>query len=118
MSFERPRGRTPRSRSRAPREGVLIIALLGILLMLAPVLARIKGADADWQSVGVVKKQAFNGKLGDVPTGGPYELHTDTYIITARHRPDVELQRAGHASMVETQAGETYLAYLCGRPLR
>jgi len=48
---------------------------------------------------------------------GPYELHPDTYIMSARHRPDVELQRAGHASLVETQSGETYMAYLVGRPL-
>jgi xylan 1,4-beta-xylosidase len=50
--------------------------------------------------------------------GGPYELHPDVYIVTARHRPDAPLQRAGHADFVETQAGETYLVYLCGRPLR
>ncbi len=49
---------------------------------------------------------------------GPYELHPDTYIMTARHRPGAELQRAGHASLVETQSGETYMAYLIGRPLR
>ncbi len=49
---------------------------------------------------------------------GPYELHPDTYILSARHRPDVELQRAGHADFVETQNGETYMVYLCGRPLR
>ncbi len=49
---------------------------------------------------------------------GPYELHPDTYILTARHRPDAELQRAGHADLVETQGGETYMVYLCGRPLR
>jgi len=49
---------------------------------------------------------------------GPYELHPDTYILTARDRPDVELQRAGHADLVETQSGETYMVYLCGRPLR
>src|SRR6478672_113048 len=49
---------------------------------------------------------------------GPYELHPDTYIMSARQRPDVELQRAGHASLVETQNGETYLSYLVGRPLR
>ncbi len=48
---------------------------------------------------------------------GPYELHPDTYILTARHRPDVELQRAGHADLVETPAGETYMVYLCGRPI-
>ena len=49
---------------------------------------------------------------------GPYELHPDAHILSSRHRPDVELQRAGHADLVETQAGETYLVYLCGRPLR
>ena len=49
---------------------------------------------------------------------GPYELHPDTCILSARHRPDVELQRAGHADLVETQNGETYMVYLCGRPLR
>ncbi|QOY88791.1 glycoside hydrolase family 43 protein [Paludibaculum fermentans] len=49
---------------------------------------------------------------------GPYELHPDVYILTARHRPDVELQRAGHADLVETAAGETYMVHLCGRPIR
>jgi xylan 1,4-beta-xylosidase len=49
---------------------------------------------------------------------GPYELHPDTYILSARNRPDAELQRAGHADLVETQNGETYMVYLCGRPLR
>ncbi len=49
---------------------------------------------------------------------GPYELHPDRYIMSARQRPDCELQRAGHASLVETQTGETYMAYLVGRPLR
>ena len=36
----------------------------------------------------------------------------------ARHRPDAALQRAGHADLVETPDGETYMVYLCGRPLR
>ncbi|MDE1985160.1 MAG: glycoside hydrolase family 43 protein [Alphaproteobacteria bacterium] len=49
---------------------------------------------------------------------GPYELHPDKYILSSRNRPDVELQRAGHADLVETQHGETYMVYLCGRPLR
>jgi xylan 1,4-beta-xylosidase len=49
---------------------------------------------------------------------GPYELHPDVYILSSRDRPDVELQRAGHADLVETQNGETYMVYLCGRPLR
>ncbi|MEO8595163.1 MAG: glycoside hydrolase family 43 protein [Candidatus Solibacter sp.] len=48
---------------------------------------------------------------------GPYELHPDTYVLTARHRPDVKLQRAGHADFVETQSGDTYMVHLCGRPL-
>ena len=48
---------------------------------------------------------------------GPYELHPDVHILTARHRPDVALQRAGHADLVVTQSGETYMVYLCGRPL-
>ncbi|MBZ5582729.1 MAG: glycoside hydrolase family 43 protein [Acidobacteriia bacterium] len=50
--------------------------------------------------------------------GGPYELHPDAQILTARNRPGVELQRAGHADLVETQTGETYMVHLCGRPLR
>jgi hypothetical protein len=49
---------------------------------------------------------------------GPYALHPDQHILSARHRPDVELQRAGHADLVETPDGETYMVYLCGRPLR
>ena len=49
---------------------------------------------------------------------GPYELHPDRYVLSARDRPDAALQRAGHADLVETQDGQTYLVYLCGRPLR
>src|SRR4029077_17683856 len=52
------------------------------------------------------------------PLAGPYELHPDTYILSARNRPDAPLQRAGHADLAETQDGETYMAYLCGRPLK
>jgi xylan 1,4-beta-xylosidase len=48
---------------------------------------------------------------------GPYELHPDIYILTTRHRPDAPLQRAGHADLVDTPTGETYMVYLCGRPL-
>ncbi len=49
---------------------------------------------------------------------GPYELHPDGYLLTARDRPDVELQRSGHADWVVTQSGDTYMVHLCGRPLR
>jgi xylan 1,4-beta-xylosidase len=48
---------------------------------------------------------------------GPYELHPDTYILSARDRPNSPLQRAGHADLVETPAGEPWMVYLCGRPL-
>jgi len=48
---------------------------------------------------------------------GPYELHPDKYIVTARDRPHAPQQRAGHGDLVDTQAGETYAVYLCGRPL-
>jgi xylan 1,4-beta-xylosidase len=49
---------------------------------------------------------------------GPYELHPDVHVLTARDRPDAPLQRTGHADLVETASGETYIFYLCGRPLR
>jgi xylan 1,4-beta-xylosidase len=49
---------------------------------------------------------------------GPYELHPDVHILTSRNRPEIELQRAGHADLVETQNGDTYMVHLCGRPLR
>jgi xylan 1,4-beta-xylosidase len=48
---------------------------------------------------------------------GPYELHPDTYILSSRTRPDAPLLRAGHADLVETPEGQTWMAYLCGRPL-
>ena len=46
-----------------------------------------------------------------------YELHPDAQILTARNRPDAGLQRAGHADLVETADGQTYMVYLCGRPI-
>ncbi|MDP5277357.1 glycoside hydrolase family 43 protein [Sphingomonas sp. DG1-23] len=48
---------------------------------------------------------------------GPYELHPDGQILSSRTRPDAPLQRAGHADLVETPDGRTYMVYLCGRPL-
>ncbi|MHA3770214.1 glycoside hydrolase family 43 protein [Verrucomicrobiota bacterium sgz303538] len=48
---------------------------------------------------------------------GPYELHPDTHLLSARHRPDSALQRCGHADLVETPSGDTYMVYLVGRPL-
>jgi len=49
---------------------------------------------------------------------GPYELHPDVTILSARERPDAALQRAGHADLVDTPDGQTWMVYLCGRPLR
>ena len=48
---------------------------------------------------------------------GPYEIHPDTHVLTARNRPDAPLQRTGHADLVETPDGESYMVYLAGRPL-
>jgi xylan 1,4-beta-xylosidase len=38
-------------------------------------------------------------------------------MLTARDDHDWPLQKAGHASLVETPAGEAYLVHLCSRPL-
>jgi xylan 1,4-beta-xylosidase len=48
---------------------------------------------------------------------GPYELHPDVYILSSRGRPDLPLQRAGHADLVDTPSGDTWIVYLCGRPI-
>ncbi|MES2584329.1 MAG: glycoside hydrolase family 43 protein [Pseudomonadota bacterium] len=48
---------------------------------------------------------------------GPYELHPDIHILSSRNDSNAPLQRAGHADLVETPSGQTYMVYLCGRPL-
>lgn len=48
---------------------------------------------------------------------GPYECQPDNPILTSWDDPTLILQRAGHASLVETEDGEWYMAHLCGRPL-
>ncbi|RHW18398.1 glycoside hydrolase family 43 protein [Sphingomonas gilva] len=48
---------------------------------------------------------------------GPYELHPDGPVLTSRGRQHATLQRAGHADLVETPDGRTWMTYLCGRPL-
>lgn len=47
---------------------------------------------------------------------GPYELDPVTPILTS-WQTDLRLQKAGHASLVETQTGEWYMAHLCARPI-
>lgn len=50
--------------------------------------------------------------MEDVPmeTGRPY-------MMPEFYNPDMKLQKVGHASLVETQTGEWYMAHLCGRPI-
>ena len=48
---------------------------------------------------------------------GPYEVHPENPIITARNHPEHPLQKAGHGDLVETENGKTYCTFLVGRPL-
>ena len=48
---------------------------------------------------------------------GPYEVMPGNPLLTALGSPQGTLQRAGHASWVETPQGEWYMAHLCGRPI-
>lgn len=48
---------------------------------------------------------------------GPYEVDPANPILTSRHNPELPLQRAGHADLVETPSGEWYMVHLAGRPL-
>ncbi|MCB7302810.1 glycoside hydrolase family 43 protein [Bariatricus massiliensis] len=47
---------------------------------------------------------------------GPYEICPDNPILTSAGQEDLELQKSGHGSLVETQNGEWYMAHLCARP--
>jgi len=48
---------------------------------------------------------------------GPYETLPGNPLLTAYRRRTDGLQRAGHASLVQTAQGDWWLAHLCGRPL-
>lgn len=48
---------------------------------------------------------------------GPYEIDPQNPMLTSRGAWDLPLQKAGHASLVETQGGDWYLAHLCSRPV-
>jgi xylan 1,4-beta-xylosidase len=48
---------------------------------------------------------------------GPYEVMPGNPLLTSLGSPTDTLQRAGHASWVQTEAGEWYMAHLCGRPI-
>ncbi|MEU1177822.1 glycoside hydrolase family 43 protein [Streptomyces sp. NPDC005820] len=47
---------------------------------------------------------------------GPYEPDPAGTLLTSRHDPGLELQKAGHCSLVETPAGEWYAAHIVARP--
>jgi xylan 1,4-beta-xylosidase len=47
---------------------------------------------------------------------GPYERDPAGPLLTAQHRPDWPLQKAGHGSLVQSSTGEWWLAYLVARP--
>jgi xylan 1,4-beta-xylosidase len=48
---------------------------------------------------------------------GPYEVDPTNPVLTSRFNPQLLLQRAGHASIVQTQNDQWYMVHLCGRPL-
>ena len=48
---------------------------------------------------------------------GPYELHPNVHLLTAKDAPEAPLQRAGHGQIVETPDGQVYHTHLCSRPL-
>jgi xylan 1,4-beta-xylosidase len=47
----------------------------------------------------------------------PYTAHPDGPVLTSWDKPGAPLARAGHGDLVETPSGETWMAYLCARPL-
>ncbi|MGW4791494.1 glycoside hydrolase family 43 protein [Nonomuraea sp. NPDC004297] len=47
---------------------------------------------------------------------GPYEPDPAGPMLTSRHDPGLELQKAGHGSLVRTGDGGWYLAHLVARP--
>ncbi|MRN53708.1 glycoside hydrolase family 43 protein [Paenibacillus monticola] len=49
---------------------------------------------------------------------GPYETAPNHPLLTSAGNPGLELQKAGHASLVHTHTDEWYLVHLCGRPVK
>ncbi|AOZ90978.1 glycoside hydrolase family 43 protein [Paenibacillus crassostreae] len=48
---------------------------------------------------------------------GPYEVHSENPLISSFAHPRIALQKAGHASIVQTHTDEWFLVHLTGRPL-
>lgn len=49
---------------------------------------------------------------------GPYEVHPENPIFTARNTPEELFQRTGHADLVFTPEDKCYAVYLASRPLK
>jgi xylan 1,4-beta-xylosidase len=49
---------------------------------------------------------------------GPYEPDPQGAAMTAKHDPTLPLQKAGHGCLVQTPAGDWYMAHLTARPYR
>ncbi|MFC6295207.1 glycoside hydrolase family 43 protein [Lactiplantibacillus daoliensis] len=49
---------------------------------------------------------------------GPYEVSPYQPLLTTKDDPSNPLQKAGHASFIETQSDEWYLVHIMARPLR
>lgn len=48
---------------------------------------------------------------------GPYEVHPQNPILSAKDAPFAALQRAAHGDWVETPEGKVYFVHLTGRPI-
>ncbi|KAB8131004.1 glycoside hydrolase family 43 protein [Gracilibacillus oryzae] len=49
---------------------------------------------------------------------GPYNADPEGPLLTSSANRELTLQKAGHASLVESVDGNYYIAHLCSRPLR
>ncbi|WP_221029780.1 glycoside hydrolase family 43 protein [Actomonas aquatica] len=49
---------------------------------------------------------------------GPYEVDPLKHFLTSKDDESATLQKAGHASLVQTKSGAWYVVHLTGRPLR
>jgi xylan 1,4-beta-xylosidase len=48
---------------------------------------------------------------------GPYEVMPGNPLVTSKDRPELPIQKAGHADLVQMQNGEWAMVHLCGRPI-
>ena len=48
---------------------------------------------------------------------GPYEEHPSNPLVSSLDNKHLDLQKAGHGSLVETQDGDWYISFLVGRPI-